>query len=310
MSLGETNPIGIKSTPSLISENAVNKARWSDYVTLTKPRLSLMSILTALLGYFAADPVKNISVFLGLTIGTSLAAAGASVLNQWLERVPDGKMDRTANRPLPRGIIRPNTALILGLGCSIAGIAILFGWTHPATAWLGLATILIYIAIYTPLKQVTPLSTEIGTLPGAIPPIMGWVAAEGTVTTLGWVLFGILLTWQMPHFMAISWMYRKDYDRGGFRMLVLSEKGADKISTSGLIYTILLIIITFVPIALQITGPIYLVGATCLSAFIGWRAWQFFHAKDMDQPARNLFFASIIHLPLLFAVLVADRWIF
>ena len=187
-----------------------------------------MSIITALLGYFAADPVKNIPVFLGLTIGTSLAAAGAAVLNQWLERIPDGRMDRTSSRPLPQGIIRPGTALFLGICCSIAGIAVLFIWTHPATAWLGLATVLIYIAIYTPLKKVTPLATEIGALPGAIPPLMGWIAAEGTVTTLGWVLFGILLAWQMPHFMAISWMYRNDYKRGGFRMLVLAKKWRHK----------------------------------------------------------------------------------
>lgn len=310
MSLGEPNTAGIESSTPLIADNTVKKPRLVDYLALTKPRLSLMSIITALLGYFAADPIKNIPVFLGLAVGTSLAATGAAVLNQWLERVPDGKMQRTSRRPLPMGVIRPTQALVLGLLFSAIGVTVLFMWTNPPTAWLGLATILIYIAVYTPLKQITPLSTEIGALPGAIPPLMGWVAAEGTVTTLGWVLFGILFTWQMPHFMAISWMYRHDYQRGGFRMLVLAENGATKISYSALIYTLLLIAVTFTPVVLSITGPIYLAGSVLLSAFMGGRAWQFFIARDKDRPARNLFFASIIHLPMLFVVLVVDRWIY
>ncbi len=310
MSLGESNAASLESSTPLATDAQVTKARLADYIALTKPRLSLMSIITALLGYFAADPIKNLPVFFALTIGTSLAAAGAAILNQWFERRPDALMHRTADRPLPRGVIQPTTALILGLLTSFIGVGILFVWTHPITAWLGLATVLIYIAIYTPLKRVTPLSTEIGALPGAIPPLMGWVAAEGMVTTLGWVLFGILLTWQMPHFMAISWMYREDYERGGFKMLVLCNHGATKISYAAIVYTILLIVVTSIPIVLSITGPIYAIGAILLSAFIGIRAWQFFKATDKDRPARSLFFASIIHLPLLFAVLVIDRWVF
>ena len=288
----------------------MGKPRLSDYISLTKPRLSLMSIITALLGYFAADPAIDMLVFFGLTIGTSLSAAGAAVLNQWMERGPDKLMERTRDRPLPRGVIQPATALVLGLLCSATGVLVLILWTNPITGLLGFATILIYIVIYTPLKKVTPLATEIGAIPGAIPPLMGWVAAEGTVTTLGWILFGILFAWQMPHFMAISWMYRQDYARGGFKMLVLTQNGAAKISYSCILYTIVLIAVTLAPVALSITGPVYSAGATILSGFIGWRAWQFFKASDMDQPARNLFFASIIHLPLLFAVLVIDRWIY
>ncbi len=257
MSLGKINAVRIETSTPLVTANPVNKARLADYIALTKPRLSLMSIITALLGYFAADPVKNLPVFFALTIGTSLAAAGAAILNQWLERIPDALMERTADRPLPRGVIQPTTALILGILTSVVGVGVLFIWTHPMTAWLGLATVVIYIAIYTPLKRVTPLSTEIGALPGAIPPLMGWIAAEGTVTTLGWVLFGILLTWQMPHFMAISWMYRDDYERGGFKMLVLCKNGATKISYAAILYTILLIAVTLVPVVLSITGPIY-----------------------------------------------------
>lgn len=309
MSQGDSNSAVDSSSP-LIPEPIAGKARLADYLELTKPKLSLMSIITALLGYFAASPVKNVPVFLGLTIGTSFAAAGAAVLNQWLERDADKKMKRTQDRPIPRGVISPLTALFLGVMLTILGIAVLFVWTNSLTAWLGLATVIIYVVIYTPLKQVTPLATEIGALPGAIPPLMGWTAATGSISTLGWILFGILLFWQMPHFMAISWMYREDYQRGGFRMLVSTQNGAVKISYSAIFYTILLIAVTLVPILLSITGHLYSAGATILSAFIGWRAWQFFKAVDMDGPARKLFFASIIHLPLLFAVLVVDRWLF
>lgn len=309
MSQGESNS-AVDTAAPLIQEVAAVKARPADYLELTKPKLSLMSIITALLGYFAASPSTNIPVFLGLTIGTSFAAAGAAALNQWLERDADKKMERTQDRPLPRGVISPITALTFGITLSILGTAILFYWTNPMTAWLGFATVFIYIVIYTPLKQVTPLATEIGALPGAIPPLMGWLAATGSISTLGWVLFGILLFWQMPHFMAISWMYRKDYERGGFRMLVSTVNGAAKIKYCALLYTVLLIAVTLVPLVLSITGPLYSAGATILSAFMGWRAWQFFKAENMDSPAKKLFFASIIHLPLLFAVLVVDRWIF
>jgi heme o synthase len=309
MSVGDTDTV-IETSSQLIMETTTDKARAGDFIELTKPRLSLLAIITALLGYFAADPVNNFPVFFGLTLGTSLAAAGAAVLNQWMERDADKLMHRTQNRPLPRGVIQPNTALILGIALSAIGVAALFIWTNPLTAWLGLATVLIYLVIYTPLKQVTALNTEVGALPGAIPPLMGWTAAEGSVSILGWVLFGILLTWQMPHFMAISWMYREDYKRGGFRMLVLSNNGATKIRYCAIIYTVLLIAITLVPVLLSIVGPIYSIGATLLSAFIGWRAWQFFRSADMDQPARKLFLASIIHLPLLFAVLVVDQWMY
>ena len=202
MSLSDPNTAGIESSAPLIVETPASRAKFSDFISLTKPRLSLMSIITALLGYFAVDPIRNLPVFFGLTIGTSLAAAGAAVLNQWLERAPDKLMERTRMRPLSRGVIQSSAALFFGLICSATGVVILFIWTNPVTASLGLATIFIYIAIYTPLKRVTPLSTEIGALPGAIPPLMGWIAAEETVSTLGWVLFGILFTWQMPHFMA------------------------------------------------------------------------------------------------------------
>lgn len=309
MSHGDSNSAVETPTP-LIPETEAIKARFLDYVELTKPKLSLMSIITALLGYFAASPDKNVPVFLGLTVGTSLAAAGAAVLNQWLERDSDKKMERTQNRPLPRGVISPLSAVCFGICMTLAGFTVLFVWTNAMTAWLGIATVFIYIVVYTPLKRVSPIATEIGALPGAIPPLMGWMAATGSTSALGWILFGILLFWQMPHFMAISWIYRRDYERGGFRMLVSTPNGATKISYSAILYTLLLIAVTLTPIALSLTGPLYAVGATILSAMMGWRAWQFFRATDMDVPARKLFFVSIVHLPLLFAILVLDRWLF
>lgn len=280
-------------------------------VELSKPRLSLMSVITALLGYFAANPSHGISVFIYLTIGTSLAAAGAATINQWQERDLDAKMNRTKSRPLPSNEIQMSTALILGTIMSILGIALLYWGTNIQTAALGLATIVTYNLIYTPLKMVTRWNTEIGAIPGAIPPLMGWMAAEGSISTLGWILFAILFTWQMPHFMAISWMYKDDYAQGGFKMLVLEENGATKIARSAIAYTILLIIATLAPLYFEnMTGWLYTIGAILLSLFIGLRSIQFFVAKNKDATARKLFFASIIHLPLLFIVLVVDRWVF
>ena len=281
-----------------------------EFVQLTKPRLSMMSIITALLGYFAARPAGDIIVFLSLVVGTTLAAAGSAILNQWWEREEDSQMVRTRKRPLPRGAIGMPTALWMGLIFSCAGVVALCLGTQLVVGMLALATVFIYIILYTPLKKVTPLATEIGALPGAIPPLMGWIAAEGSVSVLGWIIFGVLFTWQMPHFMAISWIYREDYRRGGFRVLALDNGGAKKISWSALIYTLLLIVITALPVFLALTGWVYAIASTLVSAFMGWRAWQFFRARDKDIPARNLFHASIIHLPLLFVILVIDRWIF
>ncbi len=310
MSLGEPDTLQIKPSSPLVSESGPAKSRWMEYVELTKPRLSMMSIITALLGYFAANPARDNTVFLSLVLGTTVAAAGAAILNQWWERDEDKQMLRTQNRPLPRGSIGMNTALWMGILISASGVAVLCLWTHLATGLLGLGTILIYVTIYTPLKKVTPLATEIGALPGSIPPLMGWIAAEGSVTALGWVLFGVIFTWQMPHFMAISWIYREDYQRAGFRVLVLSKNGAQKICWSALLYTLSLIVIAALPIFLGLANWIYAIGSTLLSAFIGSRAWHFFHATDMDIPAKKLFYASIVHLPLLFIILVIDRWIF
>ena len=310
MSQAETNSVHIKPSSPLVSESGAAKSRWMEYVELTKPKLSMMSIITALLGYFAARPPQDIAVFLSLVAGTTLTAAGSAILNQWWERDEDNQMMRTRNRPLPRGAIGMPTALWMGLIFSTGGVAALCLGTHPVVGLLALTTMLIYITLYTPLKKVTPLATEIGALPGAIPPLMGWMAAEGSVSALGWIIFGVLFTWQMPHFMAISWIYREDYRRGGFRVLALEKGGEKKISWSALLYTLLLIVITSLPIVLALTGWIYAIGSILVSAFMGWRAWQFFRARDKDKPARNLFNASIVHLPLLFTILVIDRWIF
>lgn len=310
MSRAETNSVRIKPSSPLVSESVTAKSRWMEFVELTKPKLSMMSIITALLGYFAARPPREIAVFLSLVVGTTLTAAGSAILNQWWERDEDSLMMRTRNRPLPRGAIGMPAALCMGLIFSAGGVAVLCLGTQLVVGLLALATMLIYITLYTPLKKVTPLATEIGAVPGAIPPLMGWMAAEGSVSALGWIIFGVLFTWQMPHFMAISWIYREDYRRGGFRVLALDNGGAKKISWSALLYTLLLIIITALPIFLALTGWIYAVGSTLVSAFIGWKAWQFFRAGDKDITARSLFNASIVHLPLLFVILVIDRWIF
>ena len=190
---------------------ATSEARFSDWWELTKPRLSLMSVATAVLGYFAAGPKLDLAVFFSLCIGTTLAAFGCGVLNQWWEREPDARMERTADRPIAAGRIAPLEGLLYGLALSLAGVGLLAYNVNLPAALLTLATVLLYILAYTPLKRVTPLATEIGAIPGALPPLIGWVAAGAGFSTMGWVLFAILFAWQLPHFMAISWMCRSDY---------------------------------------------------------------------------------------------------
>ncbi len=298
----------MESSNTISSPTVPTKASFGTYVELTKPRLSLMSIITALLGYFAANPSLNFPVFFFLTLGTTLSAAGAAIINQWQERDQDALMERTKDRPLVTNQIPMKTALRLGLAMAVAGVVILFLGTNLQTGLLGLATVVIYNIIYTPLKLHTRWNTEVGAIPGAIPPLMGWMAAEGSISALGWILFAILFAWQMPHFMAISWMYREDYKRGGFKMLVLEDNAATKVSIVALIYTILLVVASLAPLYFAgMTGMVYAVGAVLLSLFIGWRSIQFVSARNKDITARKLFFASIIHLPLLFVVLVVDR---
>ncbi len=208
------------------------RGRIDDFYELTKPRLSFMSVVTAVAGYLSADPIRDFSVLFSLLVGTSLAAGGAAVLNQWLEREADAKMVRTKDRAIPAGRITPIHAFIYGMGLSILGCWLLYKGANLLACTLTAATIASYVLLYTPLKRFTTWNTLVGAIPGALPPLIGWAAAEGRISTLGWILFAILFLWQMPHFFAIAWTHRKDYAQGGFVMLSNADSTGQKVRDS------------------------------------------------------------------------------
>lgn len=279
------------------------------YWELTKPRLSMMAVISALLGYLAAssgDTLTLISVFMG----TALAAGGAAALNQWWEREEDAMMDRTADRPLPMGKLSPQATFVFGTALSIIGPAILWLGGNALAGVLTAVTVVTYVLLYTPLKKVTPWSTEMGAIPGALPPLIGWVAAEGSVGWVGLFLFAVLYVWQLPHFMAISWLYREDYARSGFRMLSLYDRTGRKVSSRAIIWAIPLIVLTVLAWLNNEAGWLFLIGGSILSYGYLREAVRMFTATDRDKPARRLFLASIIYLPCYLILMVVDRILF
>ena len=281
---------------------------------LTKPRLSLLSVFTASLGYLVREPLQaDLSIFISLTIGTALAAGGAAALNQWMEREEDALMVRTASRPIPAGLISPEFALSFGIILSSIGLYILWSGTNIWAALLTFLTLVVYLLLYTPMKKRSPYATEVGAVSGALPPLIGWVSAEGAPTAYGWILFGILFTWQLPHFMAIAWNFRQDYSKGGFKLHQLGDSDGKALARKSLVYSILLTLFVFSPyiVTIQQTQPgtFYLASAVFLSLYLLLPAIRFFTSQNRDHSAKKLFFVTIIYLPLLFAALVIDRYL-
>jgi protoheme IX farnesyltransferase len=239
-------------------------------------------------------------------LATALVASGASALNQLLERDYDGKMRRTQGRPLPSGRLQPQTVLIVGSVLSLVGLIYLALAVNLVTSVLGAMSLLSYVFVYTPLKRVTWLNTAIGAVPGALPPLMGWTAARGQVTAEGWALFAILAFWQLPHFLAIAWIYREDYARAGFKMLPVIDPQGHRTGRQALSHTLGLLPVSLCPFLFKVTGPLYLFGALSLGLALLWFAFQFARHLTVGQ-ARRLFYASILYLPLLLAVMVLDK---
>jgi len=287
---------------------ALSETSFSDWWELTKPRLSLMSVATAVLGYFAAGPEVDYPLFFSLCIGTTLAAFGCGVLNQWWERDADAVMNRTSDRPIAAGRISPTEGLVFGLLLSFSGVALLVYAVNMTAALLTAATVLLYVLAYTPLKKVTPLATEIGAIPGALPPLIGWVAAGAGFSTMGWVLFAILFAWQLPHFMAISWMCREDYERGGFSMLSVSDKSGRRVAFRGLAWTVLLVGLSLAPLIEQELGWLLLFVALVLGYAHLAPAIRWIRNPASTIHARKLFIATLIYLPVYLGALVADRF--
>jgi protoheme IX farnesyltransferase len=277
------------------------------YSELTKPRITFLVSLTAVAGFCmgSAGGIDYLRL-LNMSIGIALLSSGLSALNQYLERDLDGLMRRTQARPLPTGKLSPSEAAMFGISLSIIATAYLAIFINPLSALLGLATLAGYLFVYTPLKTKTTLSTALGAFPGAMPPFIGWVAARGHISVEAWILFAILFLWQFPHFLAIAWMYRDDYARAGIKMLPVVEPEGRVTGQQIITYTLLLIPVSLLPVAVGIAGPVYLVGAAVLG--IGF---LFFSAKAAlvrtTLQARKLLLASVLYLPALFALMVLNR---
>ena len=291
----------------MTTEHAAPQARFADYLALTKPRLSLLSVLTAMVGYFAARPPSDPLKVTLLLVGTLLAAGGVAALNQWMESDTDAQMKRTADRPIPAGKVATGSAFVLGWIMCIAALFLLWAKVDHFAAMFTLFTIVSYLGWYTPAKRRSKWSTEIGAIAGAFPPLIGWSAGEGTVTALGWILFGMLFFWQIPHFMAVAWTYRRDYSAVHFPMLPVRDESGGKVAAWSLVNTIALVVVSLLPVALGLATKAYGAAAALLGAWFLWRAIVFLRAETRDAAARKLFLASIAYLPLVLGALVADR---
>lgn len=285
-------------------------ANWRHYLELTKPRLSTLSVVTAMVGYLAALPYWDWARTIYVMLGTALCAGGVAALNQWMESDLDAKMKRTADRPIPAGIVQPGSAFVLGWLMCVVGLAVLFKEVNGMSAFLALATIVAYLAIYTPAKRWSRWNTEIGAISGALPPMIGWAAAGRSNDPLGWTLFAILYTWQMPHFFSLCWTYRQDYAAAGMKMISVTDPSGRKVSRRAFIWTVLLVAASGLPTLLGYCSWYYFAGAALLGLWILKSAIVFLNPAKRETEARRLFLISIAYLPLLLGLLVADRLIF
>lgn len=283
------------------------ESRVQPYWELTKPRITGLVLLTAAAGYYLGTPQALDWLLLAQTLlGTGLVAAGTAVLNQYLERRNDGRMRRTADRPLPSHRLTPAAALTFGATLVLGGVAYLALFTNLLTAILGGLTAGVYLLLYTPLKTRTVFCTTIGAFPGAAPPLMGWAAARGELGWDAWVLFSVLFFWQFPHFLAIAWIYRDDYRRGGFRMLPLVDPEGRKTATQVMVFAALLMITTILVVPAGLAGPWYLAGAIALGT--GFMAACVNLARDRSLAnGRLVLRVSVIYLPLLLISMVIDK---
>ncbi len=284
--------------------------RWLDVLELTKPRIALMVLFTVGIGaLLGSQGALDVAQLLHVLVGVAFVAAGASALNQWLERHTDALMRRTENRPLPAGRLSSAEVLSFGIACSVIGLGyMLILLTHWLAAVVTLVTLLSYVFVYTPLKKQTTLNTLIGAVPGALPPVIGWTAMTGSLDLAALVLFLIVFIWQVPHFLAIAWIYRADYARAGLKMLPgLDEDGAAT-SRQMMQYTLALIPISLLPVLLGNASLMYGFGAAGLGLFFLRWVWAFALAPT-DGKARKVLHASLIYLPSVLALLLLERWI-
>ena len=274
----------------------------SDYWAMTKPEVNFLIAITTAAGFYLGSP-SGWSPLLHTLAGTVLVASGAAALNQWMEHDHDARMRRTARRPIAAGRIEPYRALAFGLLLSLAGIVWLVGAAGALASLLAVGTLLGYLFLYTPLKRMTPLCTLVGAVPGAVPPLIGWAAARGRLDPEAWVLFGIVFLWQFPHFMAIAWMYRDDYDRAGYRVLTPGRSRARFVTLQALLPLMALLPFSLLPLLAGRASLLYGIGTMLLG--VGFLSYGVrFTLRKSGSAARQLLLVSIVYLPSLFVLLI------
>lgn len=303
--LADTNVMAARLAVSGVS-------RWTavlaDYWALTKPEVNFLILITTFAGFYLASPASQWRILLlfNTLVGTMLVASGTGTLNQYIERRFDAQMRRTARRPLPAGRINSSHALWFGVVLSVAGGLYLAVLVNFLASLLALLTLSTYLLLYTPLKRKTPLCTLVGALPGAAPPLIGWAGASGSLSAEAWLLYAILFLWQFPHFMAIAWMYREDYARAGYRTLPLGERQARFMAWQTIVFSLALIPVSLVPALLPRAGMVYFVGVLLLSSGFFYYAARLAFCRT-NTTARRLLFASIVYLPLVFALIMFGK---
>lgn len=301
-----------KTSLTIATVDSPDRNGWAifrDYLSLIKPEITFLVTISAFGGFLlGSGPVVDYISLIALLLGVALSSSGGAALNLFVEREKDSLMKRTNNRPLPAGRIRPLIAFTLGLFFSGLGLLILLAFTNVLTCILAGSTIALYVFLYTPLKQHTKYNTLVGTIPGALPALGGWTAATGSFGTGGWILFGILLVWQLPHFFALAWMYRKDYSRADFKMLPVVEPQGHSTAQQMLAASICLLVLSILPTIVGLTGMIYLIGVTLVSTWLLYTSVIFYKTLS-NSSARRVLKASILHIPVLVLLIFLDRFL-
>ena len=282
-------------------------SRIADFLALTKPRLNSLVVVTAAIGYYLGTAGDvHLAALAQAVVGIALVAGGAAGLNQLYERDTDSLMFRTRTRPLAAQRVTTSEALVFSVVLAVLGLGILTASSNLLATVLAVLTLVSYNAIYTPMKRRSQLATLVGAVPGALPPMIGWVAARGALSAEAWALFAIVFVWQIPHFMAIAWLYRADFARAGFPLLPVVEPTGKSAARQAVIFSLVLVPLSLAPYFLKMSGPAYAAGAMAGSMGLLWLALSF-AAKRTDERARLLFLGSITYLPLLWGMLIVDR---
>ncbi|MCC6682364.1 MAG: protoheme IX farnesyltransferase [Phycisphaeraceae bacterium] len=302
-----TQAAGNEPATIFLGDDRAAASSWPDYVELTKPRITLMVVITAAIGYaFGSSEVWDWPRFAAMIGGVGLACSGAAALNQVIEWRTDALMKRTANRPIPAGRVAARNGLLLGVLLSIVGVALLAISCNPLSSALCAATVLVYALLYTPMKRKSTLALEIGALPGAMPPVIGYAAAAGAVGEPALMLLAIMYVWQLPHFQAIAWLYREEYARAGLVMLPVIDPSGQRTFRQILMTTMLLIPLGVLPTAMGVSGwTSYGITLACGLLFAAAAVALVFQPSRLR--ARRLFLTSLIYLPVVFAALLLDR---